>query len=123
MQNCRVSGSDLAGIAAQDSGTQAKIVDTTISNCKVMGVNANSAAVLTAVGCTMEATIRGAQAGLPNDAQKAGMVLLQNCTVRGNSIFGVGACRGATLEMKGGFLGNNRQDSFHETGGNVRLSR
>lgn len=123
MQNCRVSGADLAGIAAQDSGTQAKIVDTTISNCKVMGVNASSAAVLTAVGCTMEATNRGAQAGLPNDAQKAGTVFLQNCTVRGNSIFGVGACRDATLEMKGGFLGNNRQNSFHEPGGNVRLSR
>ncbi len=123
IQNCRVSESDKAGIAIQDSGTQAKIVDTTISNCKVMGVNANSGAVLSAVGCTMEATFRGAQAGLPNDAQKAGMVLLQNCIVRGNSIFGVGACRGATLEMKGGFLGNNRQDSFHESGGNVRLSR
>jgi hypothetical protein len=33
------------------------------------------------------------------------------------------ACRGATLEMKGGFLGNNRQDSFREAGGNVRLLR
>ncbi len=123
LQNCQVSESDLTGIEAQHSGTQAKLVDTTISGCKVMGVNANGGAVISAVGCTMEATTRGAQAGLPNDTQKGGTVILQNCTVRGNSITGVGACRGATLEMKGGFLGNNRQNSFQETGGNVRLSR
>jgi Right handed beta helix region len=123
MQNCQVSESDLTGIEAQDSGTQAKLVDTTISGCKVMGVNANSGAVISAVGCTMEGTTRGAQAGLPNDTQKGGTVILQDCTVRGNSIIGVGACRGATLDMKGGFLGNNRQNSFHESGGSVRLSR
>ena len=123
MQSCQVSGSDKTGIEAQDSGTQVKIVDTTITGCKVMGVNANSSASLTAMGCTMENTSRGAQAGLPNDTQRAGTVFLQNCTVRGNSIFGVGACQGATLEMKGGFLGNNAQNSFQEAGGTMRLSR
>jgi parallel beta helix pectate lyase-like protein len=123
MQNCRVSGSDTTGIVAQDAGTQAKLVDTTISDCRVMGVNANTGAFLGAAGCTMENATRGAQAGLPNAPEKSGTVFLENCNVRGNSVFGVGACRSATLEMKGGFLGNNRLDSYREPGGNVRLSR
>jgi parallel beta helix pectate lyase-like protein len=123
MQNCQVSESDLIGIVARDSGTQARLVDTSVSGCKTTGINANAGAVITATGCKMENTTRGAQAGLPNEPQRAGRIVLQNCTVRGNSVFGVGACRGATLEMKGGFLGNNREDTFHESGGNVQLSR
>ena len=123
MQNCQVAASDAAGVEAQDTGTQVKITDTTITGCKIMGVTANIGATISAFGSTMEATTRGAQAGFPNDPQKKGTVLLTNCTVRDNSVFGVGACRGATLVMKGGFLGANQQNTLHEPGGNVRLER
>ena len=83
----------------------------------------NTGATITASGCTLEATTRGAQAGLPNDSKKMGTVFLTDCTVRGNSVFGVGACRGATLVMKGGYLGANHENSWKEAGGSVRLER
>ncbi len=123
MQSCQVANSDFVGVDVQDNGSQAKITDSTITGCKVMGVDANLGATIVAFGCTMEATTRGAQAGLPNDSNKRGSVYLNNCTVRGNSVFGVGACRGALLVMKGGFLGGNQQNTWHESGGTVRLQR
>jgi Right handed beta helix region len=123
MQSCQVANSDVVGVEVQDSGSQGKITNSTITGCKSMGLDANLGATITASGCTMEATTRGAQAGLPNDPQKRGSVFLTNCTVRGNSVFGVGACRGALLVMKGGFLGGNKQNTWHESGGTVRLER
>ncbi len=123
MQSCQIANSDFFGVDAEDNGTRAKITATTITGCKIMGLNANLGATVEAFGCTMEATTRGAQAGLPNDPQKKGSIFLTNCTVRGNSIFGVGACRGSTLVMKGGFLGNNQQNTWHEPGGTVRVER
>ena len=123
MQSCQVTGSDFAGVESQDAGTQVKVVDSTISGCKIMGLNANIGATISAFGCTLEATTRGAQAGLPGEPQKRGTVFLSNCTVRGNSVFGVGACRGATLAMKGGYLGGNQENTWHESGGNVQLER
>jgi len=123
MQSCEISRSDFAGIEAQENATQVKIIDSTVTGCKVMGLTANSGATVLASGSTMEATSRGAQAGLPNDPQKRGNVFLTNCTVRGNSIFGVGACRGAQLVMKGGYLGANQENAWHENGGSVRLER
>jgi len=123
MQGCEVSGSDWVGIEAQDNSTQVKVTDSTVTGCKVTGLAANRGGVILAFGSTMEATSRGAQAGLPNDPQKKGNVFLSNCTVRGNSIFGVGACRGAELVMKGGYLGANQQNTWHENGGSVRLER
>ncbi len=123
MESCQVANSDVVGVEVQDSGSQGKITNSTITGCKSMGLDANLGATITASGCTMEATTRGAQAGLPNDPQKRGSVFLSNCTVRGNSVFGVGACRGALLVMKGGFLGGNKQNTWHESGGTVRLER
>ncbi|HEX3421267.1 MAG TPA: right-handed parallel beta-helix repeat-containing protein [Candidatus Udaeobacter sp.] len=121
MQSCQVANSDFVGVEAQGNGSQGKITNSTITGCKSIGLDANLGATITAFGCTMEATTRGAQAGLPNDQQKQGSVLLTNCTVRGNSVFGVGACRGAMLVMKGGFLGGNKQNTWHESGGTVRV--
>ncbi len=123
MESCEVANSDFAGVDAQDRGTQAKITDSTITGCKAMGLNANRGAMITASGCTIEATTRGAQAGLPNDSNKRGSLFLTNCTVRRNSVFGVGSCRGAMLVMKGGFLGGNKQNTWHEPSGTVRLER
>ncbi len=123
MQSCQVAGSDFTGVDADAASTQVKVVDSTISGCKIMGLNANSGATISAFGCTMEATTRGAQAGLPGDPQKRGAVFLTNCTVRGNSVFGVGACSGAALVMKGGYLGGNQQNTWNEAGGSVRLER
>jgi Right handed beta helix region len=123
MQNCQVTNSDATGIEAEGNSTQIKLVGTTITGCQVMGLNASSGATISASGCTMEATTRGAQAGLPNDATKQGTIFLQDCTVRGNAVFGVGACRGALLEMRGGFLGGNKQNTWHEQSGTVRLGR
>lgn len=123
MQACQVAESDFVGVDVQDNGSQAKITASTITGCKVMGLDANLGGVISAFGSTMEATTRGAQAGLPNDPQKKGSVFLTNCTVRGNSVFGVGACRGSTLVMKGGFLGGNQQNTWRESGGIVRLER
>lgn len=123
MQSCQVANSDFVGVEVQDNGSQGKITNSTITGCKSMGLDANLGATIAAFGCTMEATTRGAQAGLPNDPQKRGSVFLTNCTVRGNSVFGVGACRGAMLVMKGGFLGGNQQNTWHESGGTVRLER
>jgi hypothetical protein len=123
MQSGQIANSDFAGVEVQGNGSQAKITNSTITGCKVMGLDANVGATISAFGCTMEATTRGAQAGLPNDPQKKGSVFLTDCTVRGNSVFGVGACRGATLVMKGGFLGGNQQNTWREPGGSVRLER
>jgi hypothetical protein len=123
MQNCQISQSGGSGIEAQDQGTAANITNMTITRCQGSGMNSHTGATISATGCTMESNSRGAQAGLVNDSSKAGTVALVNCVVQKNAIFGVGACRGAVLEMKGGFLGNNKQDAWQEPGGNVRLQR
>jgi len=123
MQSCQIANSDFVGVEVQGNGSQGKIANSTITGCKSIGLDANLDATIVASGCTMEATTRGAQAGLPNDPQKKGSVFLTDCTVRGNSVFGVGACRDAMLVMKGGFLGGNKQNTWHESGGTVRLER
>jgi hypothetical protein len=123
MQNCQISQTGIVGIEAQDRGTAANITNTTITGSQSTGMTSHTGATISATGCTMDGNARGAQAGLPNDNNKAGMVTLANCNVQGNTVFGVGACRGAVLEMRGGFLGNNPQNAWHETGGDVRLQR
>jgi hypothetical protein len=123
MQNCQISKTDIVGIEAQDRGTAANITNTTITGCQITGMTAHTGATIVATSCTMDGNSRGAQAGLANDASKAGMVSLATCVVQRNIVFGVGACRGAVLEMKGGFLGNNAQNTWHEPGGDVRLQR
>ena len=38
MQSCQVANSDFVGVEVQDNGSQAKITDSTITGCKVMGI-------------------------------------------------------------------------------------
>jgi hypothetical protein len=123
MQNCQISQTGNVGIEAQDRGSAANITSTTIIGCQNSGIMSHTGATISATGCTMDGNSRGAQAGWTNDVNKAGRVFLANCDVQRNTVFGVGACRGAILEMRGGFLGNNKQDAWQEQGGNVRLQR
>ncbi len=123
MQDCQVNQAGAIGIEVQDQGTAANIKNTTINACQDTGIIAHTGGEITATNCTLQNNSRGAQAGLTNDSNKRGAINLVNCDVQRNTVFGVGACRSSILIMKGGFLGNNRQNTWHEAGGNVRLQR
>jgi hypothetical protein len=122
-QGCQFLGAVKTGVGAEGENTQARIKDSVVGNNRDIGLSAFSGATLTATGCTLEGNARGAQAGVGNGGAQRGTVLLENCTVRGSTIWGVGACRDSLLTMRGGYLGGQRQNVYQERGGRVQLER
>lgn len=123
-QGCQILGFVNAGFKVDGEKSTGRIADSSISggNRDGLALWAHTGGTLTATGCTVEANTRGAQAGTGTVGQ-GGTVLLENCTVRGNTVWGVGACRDSLLTMRGGFLGNQRQNTYQERGGRVQLER
>jgi hypothetical protein len=122
LRHCQISDVANAGLLVRDRGTEALISDTTIKDCKGVGIFAQLEGTISAGGCTIEENARGIQAGnSEDDPAKSAAIALTDCTVRGNSIFGLGTWQRGTIKMRGGFLGNNTKDSEESSGGEIHV--
>lgn len=121
VQHCQMSDCAKAALHAGDRGTDITVTNTTIKNCKGAALVAQTEATISAAGCIIEENSWGAQAGVRDESGTGGAIALTDCTVRGNTIFGLGACQGGTITMRGGSLGHNGEDTQQETGGEVHV--
>jgi Right handed beta helix region len=121
IQNCRVSRIGQTAITASGQGTRINITKTRINNCGESGLLAFAGGTISVTGGTIEGNKWGAQAGIRNDPAKSGTITLTNCTVQGNTLFGLVACQGATLTMKGGTLEKNGTNTRQDPGAEVRV--
>jgi Right handed beta helix region len=121
MQGGRLSEIGRSGVCAKGQGTRVNLTKTWIKNCKESGLLAVAGATISATGSTIEGNKWGAVAGHENDPAQSGTIALTNCAVQGNTLFGLRAGQGATLTMKGGFLGNNTTDKNQTAGSELRV--
>ena len=121
LQRCQISDAQV-GLYVRDQGTEALVSNTTIKGCKGAGMVAQLEGTISAGGCTIEENARGIQVGdSKDDPANNAAVALTDCTVRGNSIFGLGAWQRGTIKMRGGFLGNNTKNSEQSSGGEIHV--
>jgi Right handed beta helix region len=122
LQRCQISDVAQVGVYVRDRGTEALVSNTTIKDCKGAGLFAQLEGIISAGGCTIEGNARGIQAGnTADDPAHSAAIALTDCTVRGNSIFGLGTWQRGTIKMRGGFLGNNTKDSEKSSGGEIHI--
>lgn len=109
------------GIVVLDQGSHVKLTKTSLLSNRDHGLYVYGGAEAAAVDSQIENNARGAQSGQQHKSSMRASLILENCRVAGNQVFGVGACSQSQLSMNGvSFENNGKTNVYRESGAIVR---
>lgn len=109
------------GILVADRGTQVELRKTAVTGSKEQGLTVYDQGRAVAIESEFRNNARGAQSGMPQKSAAHGSLTLEDCTIGGNRVWGVGAhAQSELILVRVSFDGTDKTNIFRERSASVR---